>query len=305
MFCFLSDAVPNEKAEKKVKSFNEFKKAKGKEWKSHVSKKEKNMDGNVSINIGLYEWNCKDRKLKPKRGKRTALTVSNTAPYAEVLCNAVNKWKLFHSDCYDEKEDYMLLLEDGKEALFLPGSHKEFFTLKRYREELGKDYNKIILYLCTRSDFYEDDDTEIGPSCSKKARQFKEYFNCDDAIEEVHSDNSQHSPSHSEKCQEWNTGVQHTEEVEAQVNSDETLAREIQFQLDNNPTIPTITIEEESIVPAQEIPTDLASLVKNLEENVDITSQLFLVVRRGATFRRLLSLWQRECKRTSPRSSFV
>ena len=47
----------------------------------------------------------------------------------------------------------MLLFEDGKEALFLPGSKKQFFTLKQYKEELGRDYNKITLYLCTKTDF--------------------------------------------------------------------------------------------------------------------------------------------------------
>jgi hypothetical protein len=61
-----------------------------------------------------------------------ALTVPNVTPYAEILKKAVDQWESFHSNCYDEEEDYMLLLEDGKEALFLPGSHREFFILKKY-----------------------------------------------------------------------------------------------------------------------------------------------------------------------------
>ena len=111
---------------KKVKSFSEFCKSKGKQWKSLVSKtsekKGKNKEGNVQISIGLFEWNLKHMKLKPKRGKKIALTVSNIAPYAHILEKAVDKWKAFHSDCYDDEEDYVLLLEDRKEALFLPGS---------------------------------------------------------------------------------------------------------------------------------------------------------------------------------------
>ena len=66
-------------------------------------------------------------KLKPKCGKQIALTVSNIAPYAHILEKAVDKWKAFHSNCYDDEEDYVLL-EDGKEALFLPGPYREFFT---------------------------------------------------------------------------------------------------------------------------------------------------------------------------------
>ena len=81
-----------------------------------------------------------------------ALVVSSMEPYAHMREKAVKKWKDFHSNCFNEEDDYMLLLENGKEALFLPGSYQEFFLLKRYHEELGKDY-KIILYLCTRTDY--------------------------------------------------------------------------------------------------------------------------------------------------------
>ena len=116
MVPFLADYVPMEAPhdKKKVKSFSEFHKSKGKQWKSLVSKtcgkKGKNPEGNVQIQIGLFEWNLKDMKLKPKRGKKVSLTVSNVAPYADILQKAVDKWKAFHSDCYDEEEDYVLLL---------------------------------------------------------------------------------------------------------------------------------------------------------------------------------------------------
>ena len=45
----------------------------------------------VTVAIGLFEWNIKEAKLKPKRGKRMALTISNTAPYASILKTAVEK----------------------------------------------------------------------------------------------------------------------------------------------------------------------------------------------------------------------
>ena len=34
----------------------------------------------------------------------------------------------------------------------MPGSFKDFFELEKYRNELGKDYKKITLYLCVSSD---------------------------------------------------------------------------------------------------------------------------------------------------------
>ena len=55
---------------KKVRSFADFQKLKGKQWKSLVTngKKGKNAAIDVKISIGLYEFSPKDIKLKPKRG---------------------------------------------------------------------------------------------------------------------------------------------------------------------------------------------------------------------------------------------
>ena len=188
-------------ASKKVMWYDEYRNSKGKQWKSLVSKSKKQRnDVTVTVAIGLFEWNIKEAKLKPKRGKRIALTISNTAPYATILKTAVEKWRAYHCDCFNEEEDYVLLLENFKEALFLPGSYKEFFSLKRYRDELGKDYAKIVLYLCTRSDYNksegneseeeeEYDDVERYPAAhldtlsnqtTSKKRTIKDYFSCND-----------------------------------------------------------------------------------------------------------------------------
>lgn len=43
-----------------------------------------------------------------------------------------------------------MLYEDGKEALFLPGQTQNFFVLSKYKEELGRDYRRIVLFLCTQ-----------------------------------------------------------------------------------------------------------------------------------------------------------
>ena len=45
-------------------------------------------------------------------------------------------------------QSYHLLLEDGRKALFLSVSNKEPFTLCRYQEEVGKDFERISLFLC-------------------------------------------------------------------------------------------------------------------------------------------------------------
>lgn len=77
-------------------SFEDYRKAKGKQWKSLVSKpaggKSKSNESSVTITIGLYEWHTKENKLKPKRGKRMALVVLSTEPYSSLLEKAVKKW---------------------------------------------------------------------------------------------------------------------------------------------------------------------------------------------------------------------
>ena len=82
-------------------------------------------------------------KLKPVRGKRIPFRVSNRAPYTVIFSKAIEKWKEYQSQLYIEEEEYMLVYEDGT---------VEFFNLLRYHEEIGKDYKRIVLYLCTTTD---------------------------------------------------------------------------------------------------------------------------------------------------------
>ena len=87
--------------------------------------------------------------LKAKWGKK----ITPGASYIEILEMGLAKWKAFHKDYAREGLEYKLLFKDGKEARFLPGQSKEFFTLARYKEELGRDYLQISLFFCTEEDF--------------------------------------------------------------------------------------------------------------------------------------------------------
>lgn len=119
----------------------------------------KDKEEEVAVAIGLMEFNEKESKLKPVRGKRVMLRTSNRAPYADVCTQAEAKFKAYHSNCYKEGEEYRLLYESGKDAQFLPGT--EFFSLKRYREEIGKDYKSIVLYLCTNEDLNASENLSV------------------------------------------------------------------------------------------------------------------------------------------------
>ena len=57
------------KSKGKVKSFSDYKKMKGSEWKKKVDKGKSKYE-DVVIFIGLLQWNQEERKLKAKRGKK-------------------------------------------------------------------------------------------------------------------------------------------------------------------------------------------------------------------------------------------
>ena len=272
----------------------------------------------VQITLGLMEYSETLMKLKVRRGKRLALVVSNVAPYFIIKEKAIEKWRAYHSDTFDDMQEYILLLENLQEAQFLPGGKAEFFSLKRYREELGKDYNKITLYLCKRSDFNES-------------------MGCDDS--DGSGEFSVASFSKKQKTEDY---------TQERMQLDDDLQRELEFPLisplapalydstwidaiptqlaqrasatcDNgqsNESAPSTSAKskEESIdlgqsnesapstsAKSKEESVDLESLVKSFEAKViKGTAQFFIVVRRNATLSRAISLWQRESAKVSP-----
>jgi len=76
----------------KVKTFHDFKQFKAHQWqekckgkgKGPAKEKDKNKAQDVAISIGLIESKEANLSLKPVRGKRVLLKVSNMAPYQEV-----------------------------------------------------------------------------------------------------------------------------------------------------------------------------------------------------------------------------
>ena len=204
-----------------VKSFASFKKSKGKEWKSRVTKSTKEENKKTQdavIHVGSMEWNEKDQALKARRGKRLPLRVSQNGHYIAIRKQAEEKWKTFNSNFYDESQSYHLLYEDGRKALFLPGSKKEPFSLGRYQEEIGKDFKRITLYLCRDYDFqvsegnFDEDDLDdfsttkrqkcdidltckSDPQTSTKHDQLEFEHDQDQLFERVNHDQSKQSES--------------------------------------------------------------------------------------------------------------
>ena len=110
---------------------------------------------------------------------------------------------------------------------------------------------------------------------------FKHSSNDDGCFENYESD-KQHSPVQTGVCLgDDTTEAYNTKEVEAQIHSDEALARKIQFEVD----VPTIEIGDERIgdehekssEPSQCSSPSLPKLVKQMEKQVDKTGQFFLL----------------------------
>ena len=64
----------------------------------------------------------KEGKLKAVCGKRISLIVSLDDSYHKILEKAIEKWVAYYSNCYDEKEEYVLLFVNFREASIMPGN---------------------------------------------------------------------------------------------------------------------------------------------------------------------------------------
>ena len=68
--------------------------------------------------------------LKPKRGKRVQLRVSNMTDAINILVKAEAKSRQYNKDLFDPDGDYKLLLESGEEVNTLPRASIDFVLWK-------------------------------------------------------------------------------------------------------------------------------------------------------------------------------
>ncbi|XP_028395679.1 uncharacterized protein LOC114519707 [Dendronephthya gigantea] len=296
-----NSGVVDVKPKKSIKSFLQYKTSKGKEWNSKVKGgKQKNgsnsqKEQDVLIFIRLLEWNGNERTLKMKRGKKVGMRISNTATSSVIHEKAEEKWRAYYSNLYNANQPYLLVYEDGQIVNCLPGT-EEPFSLKRYHEESGIDYNRINLFLCTMDDHnhflmreFDSDSEDSSPpiKCPK-------------------SDNSSANVVDKQIKLDENLARQLESRIEWEnMDNKESVAEQVQdlipldevVVIDNNNTqLKTDDLEQEVI--NNTVLTD-RNCIEELRKRVDsITGQFFIVARRGSNLSRCLNLWQRESKRT-------
>ena len=88
--------------------------------------------------------------LKPVRGKVLMIKVAVEAHKLDIVSKGVDKHSA-HDRLFNGKQLHTLAYPDGSEVLTLPGKVDEIFQLDKYKEDLGKPYNRITLYLVARS----------------------------------------------------------------------------------------------------------------------------------------------------------
>ena len=125
----------------------------------------------VKVNVGVMVF--RDGKLIPKRNTSLPLTVNDLIGQEELLSKAVDKQSRFNSMLISNEPRLHKLLFGNharvQEVKNIPGSEKPF-TLRRYKEEIGKHYSKISFFLCSLADYLEH---TINSSSSDEDEQLK------------------------------------------------------------------------------------------------------------------------------------
>lgn len=88
--------------------------------------------------------------LKPVRGKSLPLDIRPQWSSDQLLAAAVKKLKDFNQDMEDGA--HVLLYPDAQEVRNIPGTDTPF-TVQKYKEAIGKAYQRITMYICNVEDF--------------------------------------------------------------------------------------------------------------------------------------------------------
>ena len=120
--------------------------------------KRKEEDPFALINVGVMRFVSPDVTI-PIRGKTLPLKVKKDSSYSEVFAEALVKREA-HDKAFDLKTSWKLVYPDGQLAITLPGQPDDEFTLRKYKEDLCKPFNRITLYLCPEEPQQFDSDTE-------------------------------------------------------------------------------------------------------------------------------------------------
>ncbi len=96
--------------------------------------------------LGLMEYDHETCDPRCVFGKTFPVKVTPDMTYDQVLERSLTKWENYDRT-FSRDRGYVLVYPDGKLARTIPGGSDEF-VMGKYKEELGKPYSRINMYLC-------------------------------------------------------------------------------------------------------------------------------------------------------------
>ena len=98
-------------------------------------------------------------------GKTLPVQTLPTINKVKLLEKSIDKHAA-HDRSFAAYRGYTLTYPDGTEVHTIPGKPNESFTLERYKNEVGKPYNRITLYLALRSDLHTINESDTADELS-------------------------------------------------------------------------------------------------------------------------------------------
>ena len=103
--------------------------------------------------------------LKFCQGRNLPVTVPSSASRDDILTKAVTKHANHDKNLIRDVLRYTLLYPDGTEVKTLPGS-SDCFVIYKYKDEIGKSYSRVTLYIATKSDVSDALFSELEEKCT-------------------------------------------------------------------------------------------------------------------------------------------
>jgi hypothetical protein len=121
---------------------------------SKASKQSK-IEKEETIQIGVMFWNEDYSLLSAKRGSNMPLKIESNVDNEVLKAKSVEKQHRFNSGVVKSSNaiGYKLLYPDKTEVKSSFSWQKKEFTLRGYKEELGKPYSRINFYVCSNMDY--------------------------------------------------------------------------------------------------------------------------------------------------------
>ncbi|XP_039874879.1 uncharacterized protein LOC120725874 [Simochromis diagramma] len=137
-----------------VESFRKFRDVKERERKAFFSKKHQEQKDQKPIKIQIGIMRRTSDGIRPVRGKSLPVDVHSHWSTEQILSAGVKKHKDFNQDMADGP--YVLLYPDAREVNTIPGTNTPF-NIQKYKDAIGKAYQRVTLYICNHDDFLNYD----------------------------------------------------------------------------------------------------------------------------------------------------